>query len=234
MASSVLDFVSDTLIALFHLVTLSAFRPLSTSAPKLEDRKMVNIVIVGGSFSAVGTAHRIFQKAAKTPNLAPFKITLVSRDSHFYWNLAATRATILGKISDDEIFHSIPEGFAKYGEKFEFVLGSATEIDTDAKTLLVAAADGAEPKGIGYDVLILATGTHTKADSPYKSKGSTEATKEALHQLQARVEEAKTVVVAGAGPTGVELTGELASGYKGTKKIILVRPNQASGWRISC
>ncbi|KAG6002458.1 hypothetical protein E4U43_001117 [Claviceps pusilla] len=229
MASAVIDFASNTLTSLFHLLTLSAFRPLpsSSAAPtaNMQGQKTTNIVIVGGSFAAVGTAHRIFQKAAKTSNIQPFKVTLVSRDSHFYWNLAATRATVQGKIPDDQIFRSIPEGFAKYGEKFEFVLGSATGVDAEAKSLKVsvAAADAADSqeKTVAYDVLILATGTHTRSDTPFKSKGSTEVTKEQLHQLQARVKDAKTIVVAGAGPTGVELAGELADAYGSSKKIIL-------------
>ncbi|KAG6025845.1 hypothetical protein E4U41_001436 [Claviceps citrina] len=224
MASAAIDFTATTLSSLFHFLTLSAFRPLpnssSSSSSNGPDGKMINIVIVGGSFAAVGTAHRIFQKAAKTPGAQPFKITLVSRDSHFYWNLAATRATVQGKISDQDIFRSIPEGFSKHGDRFEFVLGSASGVDVDAKTLKVTTGGG--EKSIGYDVLILATGTHTKVDSPYKSRGSTESTKEALHQLQARVKEAKTIVVAGAGPTGVELAGELADGYGTSKKIVLL------------
>ncbi|KAG5977708.1 hypothetical protein E4U55_006590 [Claviceps digitariae] len=230
MASAVIDFTSNTLASVFHFLTLSAFRPLPTgpaaATANMQGQKTTNIVIVGGSFAAIGTAHRIFQKAAKTANLPPFKVTLVSRDSHFYWNLAATRATVQGKISDDDIFRSIPEGFAQYGQKFEFVLGSATGLDAESKTLkvaLAAAADGgSQEKSIAYNVLILATGAHTKGDSPYKSKGSTDVTKEALHQLQARVKDAKTIVVAGAGPTGVELAGEIADAYGTSKKIILL------------
>ncbi|KAG5939430.1 hypothetical protein E4U53_007807 [Claviceps sorghi] len=228
MASAVVDFTASTLSSLFHFLTLSAFRPLpSSSSPtaNMQGNKTTNIVIVGGSFSAVGTAHRIFQKAAKTPNGPPFKVTLVSRDSHFYWNLAATRATVQGKISDDQIFRSIREGFSQHGDSFEFVLGSATGVDAEGKTLKVAVAAADGPGGeqsIPYDVLILATGTHTKVDSPYKSRGSTEDTREALHQLQARVKDAKTVVVAGAGPTGVELAGELADAYGASKKIVLL------------
>ncbi|KAG6010748.1 hypothetical protein E4U21_004136 [Claviceps maximensis] len=228
MASAVIDFTSSTISSLFHFLTLSAFRPLPSSpAANMQGQKTTNIVVVGGSFAAVGVAHRIFQKAAKTPNMAPFKVTLVSRDSHFYWNLAATRATVQGKISDDQIFRSIPEGFAQHGDKFEFVLGSATGIDAETKSLKVAVpeADGSTSsleKSIVYDVLILATGARTKVDSPYKSIGSTDSTKNALHQLQARVKDAKTIVVAGAGPTGVELAGELADGYGSSKKIILL------------
>lgn len=229
MASAVIEFASNTLTSLFHVLTLSAFRPLAPPSSETNTRiknTMVNIVIVGGSFSAMGTAHRILQKAAKTPGIADVKVTLVSRDSHFYWNLAATRATVQGKISDEQIFRSIPEGFAKYGsDKFQFVLGSATGVDVQGKNLTVAARTtegGTEEISVAYNVLILATGTHTKVDSPYKSRGTTEETKEALHQLQARVKDAKTIVVAGAGPTGVELAGEIADGYGSSKKVILV------------
>ncbi|KAG5920374.1 hypothetical protein E4U61_007957 [Claviceps capensis] len=234
MASAVIEFASNTLTSLFHILTLSAFRPLApplssgrnTDANTRTKDTMVNIVIVGGSFSAMGTAHRILQKAAKTPGIADVKVTLVSRDSHFYWNLAATRATVQGKISDEQIFQSIPEGFVKYGsDKFQFLLGSATGVDVQGKNLTVAArttGGGTEEISIAYNVLILATGTHTKADSPYKSRGTTEDTKEALHQMQARVKDAKTIVVAGAGPTGVELAGEIADGYGSSKKVILL------------
>ncbi|KAG6058520.1 hypothetical protein E4U17_007966 [Claviceps sp. LM77 group G4] len=235
MASAVIEFASNTLTSLFHVLTLSAFRPLApppSGTNNTDDgntrikNTMVNIVIVGGSFSAMGTAHRILQKAAKTPGIADVKVTLVSRDSHFYWNLAATRATVQGKIPDEKIFQSIPEGFAKYGsDKFQFLLGSATGVDVQGKNLTVAATTtegGTEEISVAYNVLILATGTHTKVDSPYKSRGTTEKTKEALHQLQARVKDAKTIVVAGAGPTGVELAGEIADGYGSSKKVILL------------
>jgi NADH dehydrogenase FAD-containing subunit len=195
---------------------------------------MTNIVIVGGSFSAVGTAHRIFKAAAKSPDKPSVNITLVSRDSEFYWNLAATRATVHGQIPDDEIFRPIAGGFAQYGKMFTFILGSATALNTDAQTVHVAPADGSEGQFISYDVLILATGARIASGLPYKSTGSTEATKEALHQLQARVKAAKSIVVAGAGPTGVELAGELADGYGESKQIVLVSSNRSSESLLPC
>lgn len=185
---------------------------------------MKNIVIVGGSHAGIATTHRIFQKAAKTPTVQPFKVTLVSRDSHFYWNLAAPRAAIAGNIADDELFQSIPEGFEKYGEQFEFILGTATSVNFEKKTLCIKASSGLEER-LEYDSLILATGAHTKEDMPFKSRGSTESTKEALHQLQRGIAEARTIVLAGAGPTGVELAGELASAFGNKKKIVLVSPS---------
>lgn len=58
---------------------------------------------------------------------------------------------------------------------------------------------------------------------PFKGMGSTEATKNALHDFQARVKKAKTILIAGAGATGVETAGELASVHGKQKQMILVR-----------
>ncbi|SPO07042.1 uncharacterized protein DNG_09736 [Cephalotrichum gorgonifer] len=184
---------------------------------------MKHVVIVGGSFAGVGTAHRILKQAAKSAQLAPFKITLVSRDSHFYWNLAAPRAVIPGELSDDQLFRSIAEGFAHYpSTQFEFVLGSATGIDTDAKTVQVTRGDDDTAQELNYDYLILSTGASDRADTPFKSRGSTEATKDALHELQRKVEKAETIIIAGAGVTGVETAGELKFAYGARKRVTLL------------
>ncbi len=59
---------------------------------------------------------------------------------------------------------------------------------------------------------------------PFKNLGTTEATKAALHDWSKRIGEAKSIVVAGAGATGVELAGELGQEYAvtGKKEITLV------------
>lgn len=215
---SVINSLQHILLTVFHYLT--AFTFATPQEATNTSTKMKHIVIVGGQYSGVGTAHRLLKKAPKT---TPYKVTLISRDSHFYWNLAAPRGVVPGQISDDEIFHPIAQGFTQYGDKFEFVLGSATGFDAESQTIKVATADGAE-RQMSYDVLVLATGARTKSDeTPFKSIGSTEATKEALHKYQASIEKAKTIAVIGAGTTGVETTGELAAAYGSDKKIILVR-----------
>ncbi|KAL4794644.1 putative apoptosis-inducing factor [Aspergillus venezuelensis] len=181
-----------------------------------------HVVIVGGSMAGLATAHQILKQTSTNQ----VRVTIVSRDSHLYWNIASPRAVAsASKVPDSDLFVSIPEGFAKYPEgQFEFILGTATGIDVTTKVLRVGGegkgADEME-KQIGYDVLILCTGSDTKTATPFKSRGSTEATKRALHEYQKRIKAARTVLVIGAGPTGVEVAGELASEYKGEKKIIL-------------
>lgn len=177
---------------------------------------MKNIVILGGSFAGVSTAHRIFKQAT---NSTPFKITLVSPNTDFYWNIASPRGIIPGQIEDDKLFQPISAGFDQYpAGKFEFVLGYAESLDIDAKKVRVS-----NNITLDYDFLVLGTGSNAKEGMPFKGVGSTEATKHALHDFQSKVAKAKTIVICGAGVTGVEVAGELGFEYGQTKKIILVR-----------
>lgn len=219
----------------FHLLTVGYFQQPaqnslnSTSSAPL---KMKNIVILGGSYAGVSTAHRILKQAAKTPTgITPFKITLVSPDTHFYWSMASPRGILPGQLADDQLFQPIAAGFKQYrGSQFEFILAHATSLDVDGKTVTISESDGlsngisiaVDQKELDYDYLILATGSRTRNDTPLKGLGSTDKTKAALHDFQTRIEKAKTIVVAGGGVTGVEVAGELGFQYGRQKKIILV------------
>lgn len=75
-----------------------------------------------------------------------------------------------------------------------------------------------------YDILVLATGSRYIGDeTPWKSslKGY-ETTKSLLHKTQKQVKAAKSIVVGGAGPTGVESVAELGFEYGTTKEITLI------------
>ncbi|KAK6069208.1 FAD binding protein [Seiridium cupressi] len=170
---------------------------------------MKHIIIVGGSFAGVETAHRILKQAVET-STAPLKITLVSRDSHFYWNIAAPRGIVPGQLSDEQLLQPIVAGFSQYpSSQLEFVLGTAMGVDSASKQLRVSETGGREIV-LDYDFLIIGTRASTKADTPFKSRGPTKVTKEALHDYQARIKAEKTIAVAGAGPTGVETASEPA------------------------
>ena len=67
---------------------------------------MKHVVIVGGSFAGVNSAQRILKQAAKTAT-GLFKITSVSRESRFYWNIAAPRGLLLGRITDHRLFNPL-------------------------------------------------------------------------------------------------------------------------------
>lgn len=179
---------------------------------------MKTVVILGSSFAGVTTAHRLLKQAPKTGDV---KIILVGRNTHVFWNLATPRAIIPGQFTDDKLFGAIAPGFKQYtADRFEFVVGTAEILDLESKN--VAVATGSGQKVIGYDILILATGSSTKGDAPFKPRESYEATRNALHDFQGRVKKATSIVVGGAGATGVETAGELGFEYGAQKKITLV------------
>jgi hypothetical protein len=104
-----LHLFQQTLSTVFHFLTASYFQQIPD--PSLASQNMKNIVILGGSFAGIGTAHRILKQAGKT---APFKIILVSPNTHFYWSMASARGLVPDQISDEQLFRPIIEGFKQY------------------------------------------------------------------------------------------------------------------------
>jgi apoptosis-inducing factor 2 len=236
-----LRFLQQNLRIIFHFITANYFQ--ETPNLSLASRKMKNIVILGGSYAGISTAHRLLKHVGKT---APFKITLVSPNTHFYWSMAAARGLVPGQISDEQLFRPIAEGFEQYpvrifsfplflslplsstltdsklvqANQFKFVLGSAESVNVEAKHVGISGSTGAST--LDYDFLIIATGSRAKGDAPFKGVGSTEDTKAARNGFHVRVEKARTIVVAGGGVTGCETAGELAYEYGREKEIIFV------------
>ncbi|PQE28020.1 amid-like mitochondrial oxidoreductase protein [Rutstroemia sp. NJR-2017a WRK4] len=180
---------------------------------------MKNIVILGASGAGVSTAHRLLKQSAKAG--VAIKVTLVSPNSHLYWNIAITRAIVPGAIEEDKLFFSINDGFKQYtADKFEFILATAEALDVEGKKVTVSGQNGRTD--LSYDYLVLATGSRTKEDTPFKGHGSHQATLDALHDYQNKVKSAGSITVVGAGATGVETAGELGYAYGSSKKITLV------------
>jgi len=196
----------------------SPTEPHRIQLSKLSSAKMKTILILGASYGGISVAHRILKQTKATP----VKVILVSPNTHHYWNVASTRALVPGQIPDEKIFQAIAPGFKQYpSDLFEFINASADNLNVEAKKVTIASSAGQQ--SLSYDILILATGSNTKEDVPFKGCGTTEATKDALHIFQNKVKQAHSIYIAGAGATGVEVTGELAFEYGKQKKITLVR-----------
>lgn len=206
-------FLQQAVQIFFHFLTSNYFRQIETPNPASQTMK--HIVILGGSYAGVSTAHRILKQAAK---IGPLKITLVSPNTHFYWSMASPRGVVPGQLADEKLFQQIAAGFSKYpATQFEFILTKAESLDFEAKTVGISNAGT-----LDYDYLILATGSRTRDHTPFKGLGTTEETRDALHDFQSEVMKSKTIVIAGAGVTGVEAAGELAFEYGREKEVILV------------
>ncbi len=183
--------LQQVLTIAWHLLTANYFRHTQTPIPA--SHTMKNIVILGGSFAGVAAAHQLLKQPAKTGLV---KVTLVTPNTHFYWNVAAPRGLLPGQIAEEQLFQPIADGFAQYSaDRFELVIASAQSLDVKAKTVVAGDANVGN-KTITYDILILATGSSMKEAMPFKGLGSTEATRDALRELQTRVEHSKTIVIA--------------------------------------
>ena len=177
------------------------------------------VVILGAGWAGLPLAHKLLKHTLPKTSL---KVVLVTPNSQFFWNVAATRGLIPGEIPDDDLFLPIAPGFNRYpAEAFELVLGRAERVDETANTVSVTTNDGAA-RDIQYAHLVIATGSRLASGLPLKPLGSDEQTLDAWHDLQQRIASATSIVIAGAGPTGVEVAGELAAKYGSSKAITLI------------
>ncbi|CAL5866904.1 uncharacterized protein PFLUO_LOCUS1115 [Penicillium psychrofluorescens] len=181
----------------------------------------VNVVIVGGSFAGLNTAHALLKDV---PNV---KIVLINPSRSWYFTIAAPR--IFAKptaFRSEQYLVPISDLFAKYpSNKVEFIAGTATAIDATAKTVSVTETGSKNAKSLSYDYLVIASGSTTDATTgkitgtpmPFKQTGR-EDMKQMIEASQQLVQNAKEIVIAGAGPIGVELAGELADAAAQTGK----------------
>ncbi|KAK2001790.1 FAD/NAD(P)-binding domain-containing protein [Colletotrichum falcatum] len=177
------------------------------------------VVILGAAYGGLGVAHRLLKYTRQTEE--DIRVILVSKTTHFYWNLASVRAVVPGILKDEQIFQPIESGFSGYPkESFEFVLGTATGLDVPRKAAIVSTPSG--PRSLPYDYLVLATGTRSaNPEMPWKSANSHEETIELLHSTADKVRKAKHILLAGAGPTGVECAAEIRFEYRDKEVVLL-------------
>lgn len=131
------------------------------------------------------------------------------------------RAVVPGIVKDEEILRPIEPGLKQYPEgSVEFIVGEATKVDKDAKTVQVAAAAGS--RSVSYDYLVLATGARAAEPSmPWKASNTYEDLVSTLHRVTESVGKASHVVIAGAGATGAELSAEIRYEYKDKTVVLL-------------
>ncbi|KAL4723840.1 hypothetical protein ACLX1H_009485 [Fusarium chlamydosporum] len=178
------------------------------------------VVVLGAGWAGLPLTHKLLKYTLpKIPNL---KVILVSPNTHFFWNVAATRGIIPDAIPDQQLFLPIHPGFEQYSsENFEFVLGKADSINAESSIAHVICNNG-PAREINYDELVVATGSCLASGLPLKPIGTHQETMSAWKQLKSQVGGAKSIVVAGAGATGTEVAGELAARYGSSKDISLI------------
>lgn len=169
------------------------------------------VAIVGGSFAGLQVAHSLLT----VPNV---KVVLINPSTLFYWNIAAPRIVAKAKaFSSDQYLLPIASAFTKYPtDSFEFIAGTATAIDANAKTVSVTPNEG-DSRTVTYDYLVITSGSTTASSNgsitgspiPFKPTNRDDL-KEIIAASQQQISGAKEIVIGGAGPIGVEVAGEIA------------------------
>ncbi|KAK5149043.1 hypothetical protein BJ546DRAFT_528581 [Cryomyces antarcticus] len=187
-----------------------------------------NIVILGGSFAGLSVAHYFLKHILPTlpkNNGTSYHVYLIDSSTHYYWRIAAPRA-LVGKdmIQQDKMFLPIADGFKQYDPSiFTFIQATATSMDTNARTVTIEHASNSESQSIPYHALVIATGTRTP--SPLLSlQGDYKITQNALQEMWGKLSSAKTIVIAGGGPAGVETAGEIGEALNGVAGFFQSRP----------
>jgi len=176
------------------------------------------VVIVGGGFGGL--------RAARTLRHAPVEVTLIDRRNfHLFQPLLYQVAT--GSLSPGEIAAPLRAVLRRQANA-RVLLGTVTDVDLNARGLHVDPMLAGAGAGISYDTLVVATGARHayfgREEWAEHAPGlkSIEDALEIRRRILSAFEAAEieddpllrrawlTFVVVGAGPTGVELAGQIA------------------------
>ncbi|CAI7569993.1 unnamed protein product [Penicillium glandicola] len=175
-----------------------------------------NLVILGGSYGGISTAHYLLKHVVpQLSNKTSYRVILISTSSQAICRPACPRALISDDMfPQDKLFVSVPQQFEQYpNDSFRFIQGTATELDHQDRHVTVSLKDSDAEK-IEYHALVIATGTSTA--SPLLGLNSdSESLRATWNTFRAALPNAKHIVIAGGGPTGVETAGELGEYLNG-------------------
>lgn len=177
------------------------------------------VVVVGGGFGGLQAVQHLAG--------APVEITLVDRRNfHLFQPLTYQVAT--GALSPGDIAYPLRSVFKRH-ENVHVLLAEVADFDLEAREVHLSSAEGVPVPGrLGYDTLIVAGGSsysyfgheswREHADEVKSLESATTVRSRLLGAFEAAEAEPDrtavdawlTFVVVGAGPTGVEMAGQIA------------------------
>jgi NADH dehydrogenase FAD-containing subunit len=190
-----------------------------------EKSEQKTVLILGASYAGLSSAHYFLKHVLPVlPESKSYNVVLVNPSSHFFARPAAPRALVSQKLMPQEkVFYDIAGGFKQYpAEHFTFLEGTATAMDPSTRTVSITLPNK-EVQTISYYSLILAVGTR-----PVSAILGPQTTHQLVQEAQAAfskaLTEAKTIVIAGGGPAGVETAGEIGHELNGLAGMFSERP----------
>lgn len=175
-----------------------------------------SVVILGGSYAGMSTAHYLLRHAIpQLSNKKSYKVVIVSASSQAMCRPACPRALISDDMfPKDKLFVSVREQFEKYPKgSFRFVHGTAAKLDHVNRTVSVELKGG-QTEQISFHALVVATGASTPSPLHGLNRDA-EVLRASWKTFQEALPTAKSIVIAGGGPAGVESAGELGEFLNG-------------------
>ncbi|KAF1951710.1 FAD/NAD(P)-binding domain-containing protein [Byssothecium circinans] len=189
---------------------------MSSTTPPHPSQK--HIVILGGSYAALSTAHYTLKHTL--PSLpSTYRVILISTTSQALCRPACPRALISESMfPQGKLFVDIEEQFKQYPEgSFEFVKGTVVDVDTKRRVVKYEVeVEGEEKKEVEFWALVVGTGASTP--SPllgFKADGDETSLTKSWEEFRTGLAAAKSIVIAGGGPAGIETAGELGEYLNG-------------------
>ncbi|RDL40982.1 Uncharacterized protein BP5553_00961 [Venustampulla echinocandica] len=184
----------------------------------LESQKNKNLVVLGGSYGGVSTAHYLLKHVVPNlPDKASFsyQVIIVSAAAQAMCRPACPRALISdGMFPQVKLFIDIPKAFEQYPKgSFRFIHGTATELDHTNRTISVSSAAGNTEK-VDFYALVIATGASTPSPLLGLNR-DIEFLRTNWAAFRKALPTAKSIVIAGGGPAGIETAGELGEFLNG-------------------
>lgn len=183
-----------------------------------------NILILGGSYGGISTAHYLLKNVIpKLSRASAYQVVLVSAASQALCRQACPRALISDDFFPQEkLFVDISPMFNQYPEdRFQFIHGTATAVDHTNRMASVTLPSGQE-KVIEYHAVIIATGASTPSPALGLNNG-VQQLRSSWAAIRKVLPTAKSIVIAGGGPAGVETAGELGEYLNGVSGWISSR-----------
>lgn len=142
--------------------------------------------------------------------------------------MASVRAVVPGTIQDEQLSQPLSTALERYPkERYEIIIGAVGKVDPQSKSVFISIPGS--DRSVTYDQLVIATGARSDSSGPavpWKHLDSHEETLSNLDSIRKQVQAAQSIVVAGAGATGIELAGELGYEFGKTKEITLLSGGQ--------
>ncbi|HEX3802333.1 MAG TPA: NAD(P)/FAD-dependent oxidoreductase [Solirubrobacteraceae bacterium] len=177
------------------------------------------VVVVGGGFGGL--------RAVQPLRRAPVEVTLIDRRNfHLFQPLTYQVAT--GALGPSEVAYPLREIFSR-SPNVRVMLAEVEDFDLDRRTVKLGESSGVDaPADIAYDTLVVAAGSSysyfgheefARYALEVKTLESAESVRSRLLSAFESAENAElpdelnpdlTFVIVGAGPTGVEMSGQIA------------------------